>query len=269
VFENWIDSHALEMGVCCGGARLRRKASPRRHYWKGRHDAPNEHPAPDACLHTSPRLPPGSLHQPVLQRFRHVISAYALHLAKVGDGSSDFQHAVVAACAQSESLYRSLQQVATRDVGTARMAPSASAQFSIRSCTGRRPSPLLPYACGANALTDDGGVLARRRFCDGRNGHGRDLDDEVDSIAKRTREPSAITRNLCGRAAARPSVVTAEATGTRVHCGDEDEPGRKDRSTSRAGDRDAAFLERLPQDLEYPSVKLGHLIEEEHTVVCE
>src|SRR5215510_12058638 len=83
VLENWINGYAVRMDVCCASATLSSQSSTRRHDWKGRHDAPDEHPTPDTCLHRSPCLPPGSLHQPVLQCLRHVIGTHSFHVAQI------------------------------------------------------------------------------------------------------------------------------------------------------------------------------------------
>ena len=63
--------------------------------------------------------------------------------------------------------------------------------------------------------------------------------------------------------------VAAAAARTQVHRGDEHEPGREDDAARGARDRDEAVLERLAQRFENRTVKLGELVEKEHSTMRE
>ena len=59
------------------------------------------------------------------------------------------------------------------------------------------------------------------------------------------------------------------AARARVHRGHEHEAAGKQRAASRPRDRHAAFLERLPHQVEHAALKLRQLVEKEHAVVGE
>ena len=89
------------------------------------------------------------------------------------------------------------------------------------------------------------------------------------TVAQRPGQTTAIRRDLRRAYIGRPAVVAAESARTRIHRRDEHEASGKHRGARCAGDRDATFLERLPQHLEDPAIELRHLVEEQHAVVRE
>src|SRR5215470_3292612 len=91
---------------------------------------------------------------------------------------------------------------------------------------------------------------------------------EVDAVEQRTGDASAVGPLLVRRAPAPPRAWPAAARAG-VHGRDELEPRGEAERAARAGDGDAAFLERLPQHLEDVASELGDLVEEEHAVVGE
>ena len=118
------------------------------------------------------------------------------------------------------------------------------------------------------ARTDER-AFTRRGVGDRADGHGRHLDDEVDAIAQRPGQPrrdSARSAPACsGRRAVR-------RRGSRTGTGSSRPPARsggKDGRPRRARDRDAPFLERLPQHFEHAAIELRHLVEKQHAVVRE
>src|SRR5688500_2113537 len=76
-------------------------------------------------------LPPGSLHQPVLQCLRNVVSADVIAAAQIRDRARDLLHAVIAAGTESEMFGRALQQLATRGARTARVHAGAATQLRV------------------------------------------------------------------------------------------------------------------------------------------
>jgi hypothetical protein len=66
------------------------------------------------------------------------------------------------------------------------------------------------------------------------------------------------------------SVGFAEvAAGTWIHCSDQLELCREVGSVAGAGDADVAGLQRFAQGLQGLPIKLGELIEEQDTMMCE
>jgi hypothetical protein len=102
--------------------------------------------------------------------------------------------------------------------------------------------------------------------------HGRHLDLQVDAVEQRSRQPSLVTRDQVGRAAAllrRASCGTEPAAGAGVHRRDELEAGRKRGLASGARNRDAAGLERLAQRLQRGARHLRGLVEEQYPAVSQ
>ena len=109
------------------------------------------------------------------------------------------------------------------------------------------------------------------RGCAGEFGliQGRHVDLQVDAVEQRPGNPGAITRHLIGVAAAFARCVAQIAAGAGVHRGHQLKARREIRLTRRARNRHAARLQRLAQHFEYAAVKLGQLVEEQHTVMRE
>ena len=102
-----------------------------------------------------------------------------------------------------------------------------------------------------------------------RQWNGRHIDDEIDPIHQRTRDPAAVSRNRFWCAAAFPFHVTPIPARTWVHSRHEHEARGERHGSSRTGNRDTSFFEWLPEYLEHPSVEFGHLIEKQDTVMRE
>src|SRR6188508_1688328 len=64
-------------------------------------------------------------------------------------------------------------------------------------------------------------------------------------------------------------VLARESTRAWIHRRNEEKASGEGGRARRASDRDAAFLDRLPQHFEHSPVELGHLVEEQHAAVRE
>jgi hypothetical protein len=202
-----------------------------------------------------------------LQRLGHVLRRHPLVARKISNGSRHPEHAVVSARTQTQLIDGSSQELPSFCVRTAECRHARAAQGGVGPRTAFAIARVLDAARGDDALTH-----RRRRFAgdtvDNRaDGDRWNIDDEVDAIAKGTREPALIPGDLHRRASARPPIVAGESARAWVHRPDEDEPRREDSGSRRARDRHVSFFERLPKNLEHPSVKLRHFVHEEHTVM--
>ncbi len=85
----------------------------------------------------------------------------------------------------------------------------------------------------------------------------------------RSAELALVARHLVGRAAASPLARPEEATGARIHGGNQLKPGGKLRPLRRAGDGDVAGFEGLAQCLQRGTGEFGQLVQKQHTLVGE
>jgi hypothetical protein len=120
-----------------------------------------------------------------------------------------------------------------------------------------------------NTLADSARSLSGCSVGNRRDRHSRHFDDQIDSVAKRPGDAAVIPCNIGRRAPANALFFPAKTTRARVHRGNEHETSGKDGSASGARNRHAAFFKRLSHHFEDAAVELGHLVEEENTVVRE
>ncbi len=111
--------------------------------------------------------------------------------------------------------------------------------------------------------------LARRPGEDLVAGEARHLDVQVDAVEDRAREPRPVGLGAARRADAAAHRVAVEAAGAGVARAHEQGPRGKARADHRAGDVDAALLERLPQRVDRRRREGADLVEEEHPAVRE
>ena len=109
-----------------------------------------------------------------------------------------------------------------------------------------------------------------RLTCEHRAGLGPvDVDHQIDTVHERTADPATVAVDLPGLARARTGGVAEEPAATRVSRTNEGEPGREGQPPIGPHDGDDAVLERLAQALQCRRGELGHLVEEQHSVVRE
>ena len=104
----------------------------------------------------------------------------------------------------------------------------------------------------------------RREFLCSRPRH---RDDEIEPIEQRPRHLLAVGRDALRAAATVGGRISPAPARTQVHRRDQTEPGRKQRVTTDARDRDDTVLERLPERLENRARELRELVEQEHSAV--
>jgi hypothetical protein len=91
-----------------------------------------------------------------------------------------------------------------------------------------------------------------------------DMDHDVESIEQRTGHAGCVARTR-RRIAATIDRATL-AAGTRVHRGDQQQPGGMLPRAPRPSDAHHTLLERLSQRVEHARGKLAQLVEEQHTL---
>ena len=155
---------------------------------------------------------------PVLQRLGQMVPVDVIAGGQVGDRPRDLQDAIEAARGEGELRGRSLEQ---------------PAPVAAEGCVTPQ-QPALEVGVDAGAGAGEAGRLAgprrhntsphlSRAFCGGafrerRDGHGRDIDDEIESIAQWSGESPAITFDLLRCAAAGARDIAPVATGTLLRC---------------------------------------------------
>ena len=97
----------------------------------------------------------------------------------------------------------------------------------------------------------------------------RHFDVNVDPIEQRSRDASAVTSHLFGRAMAFARVVTEIPARARIHRGNQGKARWKRNAERRARDGDATVLQWLTQRLERAAWKLQQLVEEQDAVMRE
>ena len=90
---------------------------------------------------------------------------------------------------------------------------------------------------------------------------------DIDTVQQRTRNAVTVVEQLVARTAAALAGIAEVAARTRIHGGQQLEPGGKNRLLPGSCDRDRARLERLAQRLEDIAIELGQLVEEQHPVM--
>ena len=114
--------------------------------------------------------------------------------------------------------------------------------------------------------SDDSPGCASCNSCGGTPGHPH---GQVQPIAERSGESRGVACDLRRRTAAGADRVVEEPAGTRVHRADQHEPRGEDGRSRRPGDADRPFFDGLAKHFEHVTAELGHLVEEEHSVVRE
>jgi hypothetical protein len=126
---------------------------------------------------------------------------------------------------------------------------------------------VLKSACRDDTLTHGARSLAGRSVGNRRDWDGRHIDDQIDPVAKRTRDTAVVTRNVRRRAPTDAPFFAAKTARARVHRGNEDKSSRKDGGARGTRNRHATFFERLSHHLKDAAIELRHLIQKEDTVV--
>jgi hypothetical protein len=101
------------------------------------------------------------------------------------------------------------------------------------------------------------------------HGNGWHLNVYVDTVLKGTGQSCSIPPDLMGSTDAFPGAIPIVSARTRIHRGDEHESGGKPERSADPGQRDGAFLQRLPQPIEDRTAKFRRLVEKQHTIVSQ
>ena len=164
---------------------------------------------------------------------------------QVRNRASHLEHSFIAPRAEREPSHGGVEEPRTVRVQTACVAQRMAAQVCVR-----------PWAAGVTACRlsptglDDtpphvGGGFTIRRRSERRERHCRNLDDQIDAVPQRAREPVPVTLGLQRRAPTLAARVASVSTRTRIYGGHEDEHRRKHLRPCRARDMYHPFFEGL------------------------
>src|SRR5712691_9875051 len=92
-------------------------------------------------------------------------------------------------------------------------------------------------------------------------------DLEVDAVEERAGQPALIRVDDRRRATTRADGIAEPATRARIRGGDQREERRVGDRAAGPGDGHHSGFERLPQRLQHVGLKLGELVQEEHSVI--
>ena len=186
---------------------------------------------------------------------------------EIRDGPGNTAQAIEAAPGQTQSGHCPFDQGETGGIENAMLLECVAGQVGVRpsgsgSITRRLPLARLLHP-GADRRGRFAGLITRERL----EGYRVHSDRQIDSIAQRSRDPSAIVPQLGRVAEATSRQFAGVATGTGVHRADQEESGGKPYGPGRTRDANHAFLERRAQRLECAPVEFCHLVEEQHAGV--
>ena len=160
---------------------------------------------------------------------------------KVGDGSRQFDAAMITPRGKPEARDGLFEQRGTRFVDCAVAFDFARAQLGVRFGLSRELDFIGRAHARAHGAAGFAVRIARQLMrCDRRH-----LDLHIDAIEQRPRDAAAITRNLIGRATAAPAVVPEVTAGAGIHRGDQLKARRKFGLPRRARHANAPRFERL------------------------
>ena len=180
-------------------------------------------PRRDTTLFLSPERP---VQGAVLDGFRDVLGFNVGLAFEIGDGSGDFQDAIVGTGAQALLSHSSLKQVLTVSGKTTECSHMPRSHLSVAvDCVftvGVEPGK-LPLARVHDSLQDLGGTFRLMRASHFLVVHGRNIDVDVDSIEQRTGDLRNVALNHRRRTVALVRAIVVKTAGTRIHGGGEHE----------------------------------------------
>ena len=190
---------------------------------------------------------------PILNGFSDMRCKDWFAAGQISNASGDFQDAVPGTSRQVETGDGLLEQIGAGLIRNAVDFDFAGTEAGV----GFVLALVLP---GGRRF--DTAAHARRRFAFGFagqcfGGQGRDFDEEVDTVEEGARKPSAVARNLVGRAPALAVAVTVKTAGAGIHRGDQLELGGEFGMPGRPGDVDTAAFQRFAQGFQDFPVELG------------
>lgn len=192
-----------------------------------------------------------------------MVLLYGFTVVHIRDRPCDFEQAVVCPCTERHMFKSHLQKIFPLFIQLAEFFYLASFEFSVKLNSFILVSfPLqLLYFC--HTLPDRVCRFSDPSAAQALEIDWRDIRTKIQAVEKRLADPSLILRNLCRCTAAAVHIRIVSA-GTGIHRRAQDKICRKLIRPIHSRDPDHLILQRLSQDLQAPSGKLRHLIQEKH-----
>ena len=186
-----------------------------------------------------------------------------LAAGQVRDGPRDPQDAVVAPGRQTQGVEGLTHQAGAGLVEGTVLPELGLLHPGVAGNLVRPVTGLLELSRPVHPLSNLRRALRRPGLPQVLKGHDGHLDDEVDPVQQRTADPAeiAVHRRLRAGTAAGGIAVPAALAG--IHGADQHEVAGIADGAAHTGDRHAAVLEGLPQDLEGLAAEFRQLVQEE------
>src|SRR5271157_4212790 len=215
--------------------------------------------------------PVAAVEGPILDGLGEVGYGEVLDAFEVGDGTRDFEDAVVGAGGESLLLHGALEEALGVGAQLAVGANLAGGHLRVGVDLLAEFSKSLPLAFAGSKHTGAnlGRALDGRRAAQFLIFNGRDFDVNVDAVEKRAGDLGHVTLNHGRGALALAGLVVEEAAGAGIHGRGEHKARGEANRHGGAGDGDGVVFQGLAQDLEDVAGKLRKLVEEEQAVVSQ
>ena len=138
---------------------------------------------------------------------------------EVRNCASHLEHSFIASRAEREPSHGDVKEPRTVRVQTACAAQRMPTQICVRPWAAGVTAGRLSPAGLDDTPPHVGGGFAIRRCSERRERHCRNLDDQIDAVPQRAREPIPVTLGLQRRAPTPAAWVASISTRTRIHGG--------------------------------------------------
>src|SRR6266699_6099168 len=205
----------------------------------------------------------GDVMKSVTQRFQDVPVADGLRAFEIGGGPCHTPGAMKAAGGQTLLLGPAFERAPGSGFEKRHLAQPPWLQLGVEAAL---PVELATPG-GGDTSADCGRSLASRFRRQLGERHAPDSHLEVDAVEQRSGKAPLVGIDQCRGAAAGPGGVAQPPARTRVGGRHQREPRGIGDGSARSRDGDASGLQRLAQGLQNRRLKLGELIQKEHTVI--